>query len=120
MSYIYKGIGDSISQNRSKRNISQEELAEKLKVARATLANWEKNRREPSIEMVIKMCLFLEMSADVLLGIPTKENKQEIVLLELFNSLNEEGQEKLLEQAEFFVSSGKYIKNNKSEMVQAE
>lgn len=39
------------------------------------------------------------------------QDRGEQLLMDQYRQLNEDGQERLLEQAEFFVSSGRYIKN---------
>ena len=55
-------------QNLRKQNkLSQKELADILQVKQATISNWEKGTREPSIKDIIKIKQYFKISADYLL-----------------------------------------------------
>ena len=41
-------FGENLREIRLEKNITQEEVAKKLKVGTSTYANWEQGRREPS------------------------------------------------------------------------
>lgn len=49
------GIGENIKKARLSREISQEILAERVGVSRATISAWESERNEPNIGMAIKI-----------------------------------------------------------------
>lgn len=119
--YFYNNtlLGKNINNFRKEKNLKQKEFAELLKVDPSTIAKWENGTREPNLEMLLKIAATLSISLYELIGIADNCTSNELILLNYFRSLNDEGQEKLLEQAEFFVSSGKYIKTNESELVQA-
>ena len=50
-----KLLGDKIKEIRKGKNISQQELADKLFVSDKTISSWEKNRTEPNLDMIVKI-----------------------------------------------------------------
>lgn len=48
-------IGNRIVELRKTKNLSQQDLAEKLFVSDKTISSWEQNRTEPSLELIHKM-----------------------------------------------------------------
>lgn len=70
-------IGEVIKCRRQKRNITQAELAELLKVTPQAVSRWEMGVSYPDIAMVPKISEILRVSADELLGIkPSDENRE--------------------------------------------
>ena len=54
--------------SRKKQNkLSQKELADILQVKQATISNWEKGTREPSIKEILKIKQYFKVSTDYLL-----------------------------------------------------
>ena len=49
--------------------MTQQEVAEKIGVTRSAYSNYEQGLRIPDLEVVKKICLLYEISADFLLGI---------------------------------------------------
>lgn len=62
-------IGEIIKRERQKRNITQGELAELLKVTPQAVSRWEMGVSYPDITMLPKLSEVLRVSADELLGI---------------------------------------------------
>lgn len=58
----------NIKKLREDKGISQQRLAEAIKVSRSTVAMWETGGSQPDIEMLIRMSLFFSVSVDYLLG----------------------------------------------------
>ena len=54
---------------RDERGISQANMAKAIGTYQQTVARWEKGITEPDTEMIAKICLFFNVSADYLLGI---------------------------------------------------
>jgi len=54
---------------RKKKELTQKQMAESLKVAESCYAHWEQGRSEPGIDMLIELCRLLCVSADYLLGV---------------------------------------------------
>lgn len=61
-------IGYKISELRKKNNMTQEELAEKLNVARQTISKWECNETSPSLEDASQLAKIFNVSLDELVG----------------------------------------------------
>ncbi|WP_223254231.1 helix-turn-helix domain-containing protein [Halobacillus halophilus] len=61
-------VGNLITKLRKKRNLTQEGLAERVGISRASLSHYEKDRREPDYETLRKLADFFEVSTDYLLG----------------------------------------------------
>lgn len=59
---------------RKEFNISQVELASKLGVTKQCVSNWENDNILPSIEMLIKLAKYFNVSTDYLLGINSEKN----------------------------------------------
>lgn len=48
--------------------LTQKQVALKLEVVESCYANWEQGRTEPSIDMIRKLCVIFEISADELIN----------------------------------------------------
>jgi transcriptional regulator with XRE-family HTH domain len=53
---------------REKHQLSQEQLAIKIATNKQTLSRYEKNQREPGINIVTKVANFFDVSIDYLVG----------------------------------------------------
>lgn len=53
---------------RTLKNLTQQQVANNLKISRATYAHYEIGRRAPDHEMLLKLAEFFEVSVDYLLG----------------------------------------------------
>jgi transcriptional regulator with XRE-family HTH domain len=60
--------GDKIAALREKRGLTQEDLAAKIGISRASLSHYEKNRRDPDYTTLAKFADFFHVSVDYLLG----------------------------------------------------
>ena len=107
--------------------ISQQDLATSLNVSQNAIYNWENGKREPSIEMLKKIAEYFEVSFDYLMGFeeirPIKMhelfsgvygprtilNKEKKMLYE-FNKLNDDGQDKAIQQIEMLTKIPEYRK----------
>ena len=69
-------FGTQIKKLRNSRELTQEQLAQKLNVSRQTISSWENNRNLPDLEMVVHISQIFELSLDTLiLGDPTMTTK---------------------------------------------
>lgn len=73
-----RDIGKNIRLLRTKRNITQDELAEKLFVSRQTISNYETGRSRPDIDTLIRISEILETEVQDLLYGPTIPKSQTI------------------------------------------
>ena len=74
---VMKMLGDKIKKIRKDKNISQQELADKLFVSDKTISSWEQNRTEPNLDMIVKLCDILEISVAHLIYENTERNNVE-------------------------------------------
>lgn len=65
-------LNERIRELRTSRGISQIQLAGKLGVTKQSVSNWENDNILPSIEMLVKIANFFEVSTDYLLGLEKK------------------------------------------------
>ena len=87
---------------RLKYGLTQEKMAEKLNIKRATYANYENSNTEPTLELLIKIADFLHISIDELIG-RKQENfidkgllsETELSIINIMNKLNPAKIEKL-------------------------
>ncbi len=87
---------------RSERELSQRQMAKVMNVSQGTYNNWENSNTQPSIEQLIALAKFFEVSVDYLIGnsesysgdtaIGLKSHK----ILSLFNSADKEIQDAVL------------------------
>lgn len=63
---------------RKERNMNQIELGKALGVAQNTISNWEKGKREPDHESVLRMAELFDCSIDFLLGASVTRLQDEV------------------------------------------
>ena len=61
-------LNENIRTLRMARGLNQVEFAERLGVTKQCVSNWENDNVLPSIEMLVKMADFFQVSTDYLLG----------------------------------------------------
>ena len=59
---------ERLKELRLKKGLTQKDIADLVHVNRVTYTNWEKGKREPSFENLIKLADLLEVSLDWLFG----------------------------------------------------
>lgn len=60
-------LGERLYELRRKKNLSQEEMAEKLNVSRQTISKWETNQSQPDFDKIIPLCQLFNISSEELL-----------------------------------------------------
>ncbi|HMA60114.1 MAG TPA: helix-turn-helix transcriptional regulator [Halanaerobiales bacterium] len=60
-------IHNNIKKLRKRNNITQKELAEKLRITTSSVGMYERGARKPSIEVLIKTANYFDISIDCLL-----------------------------------------------------
>lgn len=65
-------LGKKIMTMRNEKNLSQEQLAEKLNVTRQTISNWENGKFYPDIDSLVNISKFFNVSLDDLLSYDDK------------------------------------------------
>lgn len=65
-------LGKKIMTMRNEKNLSQEQLAEKLNLTRQTISNWENGKFYPDIDSLVNLSKFFNVSLDDLLSYDDK------------------------------------------------
>ncbi|MCI9016633.1 MAG: helix-turn-helix transcriptional regulator [Clostridia bacterium] len=65
-------LGEKIITMRNEKNLSQEQLAEKLNVTRQTISNWENGKFYPDIDSLVNLSKYFNVSLDDLLSYDEK------------------------------------------------
>lgn len=84
-------IGKKLLELRKKKNLSQEELAEKVGVSRQTISNWELGETSPDLKQAGELSKILNTSLDELVGnenillerVTNTENNSNIIIRRL-------------------------------------
>lgn len=61
-------LGEKIYELRTKKNLSQGDLADRLDVSRQSVSKWENNTAVPDLDKLIKICDIFEISLDEITG----------------------------------------------------
>ena len=68
-------IGEKLYELRKEKNLSQEEVAEKLNVTRQTVSKWETNQTTPDFDKIIPLCELFGITSEELLTGKKQENE---------------------------------------------
>lgn len=77
-------VGQKLLDLRKSKQLSQEEVAEKLNVTRQTISKWETEQSMPDFDKIVPLCKLYEISADELLT-GKKSNEIEVTQVENTN-----------------------------------
>ena len=87
-------FGDQIKNLRMTKCLNQVEMAKILGVTKQSVSNWENENIMPSVDMLIKLSQFFNVSTDYLLGLTEKhalntEGLSEIQIAHIQNIIND-------------------------------
>ena len=71
-------LGNHIKHYRNEKELSQEELAERVYVTRQTISNWENNKNYPDINSIVLLSEIFEVSIDNLIKGDLEQMKKKI------------------------------------------
>lgn len=122
-------VGHVIAKLREKKGISQKELATILNVSAGAVALWEVNKRCPSLESLVNVADYFNVSMDEFfvndrknpnyIPLEIKHNsKQGLKILELFESMNEESQDILYGKARELIREQRLEEKSRSKDIQ--
>lgn len=92
-------FSDRLKESRTNANLTQEQLAEKLGIAKSTLSGYESGNREPSIATVAKILDILDVDANYLYQDEVEKITKIVVdikekdILEKYRALDAHGKE---------------------------
>ena len=70
-------LGEKLFELRKSKNLTQDDVAEKINVTRQTVSKWETNQSTPDFDKIKPLCELYEISADELLTGEKKEENNE-------------------------------------------
>ena len=70
-------LGERLFELRKTKNLTQDEVAEKLNVTRQTVSKWETNQSTPDFDKILPLCELYNISADELLKGEKQEKSEE-------------------------------------------
>ncbi|MFR5674211.1 MAG: helix-turn-helix transcriptional regulator [Agathobacter rectalis] len=125
---IEKTFQTKLAKLRQDCNLSQKQLAEQIGVSQASINYWEKGQRTPSIDAAQKLANFFKIPISELLEPTTTKLFDDMTSLfsgsgtlqidikgckinELFEMLNDNGQDKAIEQVELLTKIPEYRKD---------
>ena len=79
-----------IKELRKEKNLTQRQLAELLKTTDDSIFSWEKGRSQPSVDVIRKLCILFDVSADYLLGLED-ETGAKTYIRDSFNNFTNTG-----------------------------
>lgn len=99
-------FGERLKKLREAYNLSQTDLGEELgvpaKSAPNVIGSWEKSKREPNFNMLVKITKFFGVSTDYLLGVEKQPSVHKDVLLVKSQNLSDAEKQFLLKIIEAF------------------
>lgn len=73
-------LGERLFELRKAKNLTQDDMAEKLNVTRQTVSKWETNQSTPDFDKIMPLCELFEIGVEELLTGKKQEQKEEKVL----------------------------------------
>ncbi len=104
---------------RTKKGLTQQQVADILKIQKATYSGYETGRREPDVFKIKELARIFCITGDELLDTGFQnlyDSSNTHPLIEIYERLNDEGQHKLMEYAEDLDATGRYKKHNQSDV----
>lgn len=80
-------LGEKIYELRTKKNLSQGDLADALQVSRQSVSKWENDTAVPDLDKLIKLCDIFEISIDEIVGREKPQKKSVSKWLDFKKSL---------------------------------
>lgn len=76
----FEMIGERIQYLREEKKLTQKELAKALSLSTSSLASYEQNARKPSVDTVIELARFFDVTSDYILELTNKPINLEAIL----------------------------------------
>jgi len=101
---------------RIENNVKAKDICAYLEIEPNTYSSWKNRNRTPDPNNIVRLAEYFNVSTDFLLtGAEHGLTEDQRKVVRMYESLNDEGKELLLEYAEFL--SARYIKNSEAQVV---
>lgn len=78
-------FSERISETIKQSNYTQKQIAQILNISESNISNWKKGENLPSVDILYKLCILLDESADYLLGLEDETGKKTQQINQTFN-----------------------------------
>lgn len=102
---------------RKSRGLTMAELGKMVGITESAIGLYEKGRRKPDFEMLLKLGEALDCSVDSILGNNYSLDNEEEQLLFYFRQLNNLGKRQLLKQAKNFSEDSDLVEKSNADTV---
>lgn len=93
-------VSNNLKILRNKKTVSQQEIADYLKITRQAYSFYENGKRQPDYETLLKLAKYFNVSVDELLGDLDENSDENLVILNRnAKKLTPENRKKLLDMA---------------------
>lgn len=105
-------FGNKVAQLRKERDLSRDELGEKIGTSGAIVGRYERGDMKPSIEIAAKIAEALDVSLDFLMGLSSElvKDKKMVTRLEDIKKLPEKERDKIFEYIDLIIRDVKIKK----------
>ena len=103
-------FGTRLKQLRLEAGLTQAELADSISMSRSGIANWEQGVCEPGVDQLKQLAEVLSMSVDILVDAKPFLSENEMEIIKIFRSFNQEGQDFVEQMIMTAAASGLYKK----------
>lgn len=66
-------FAERLKEIRKERGLSRNKLSNELKIPEPTISRWENGKHIPSIDYIILLCKYFDVTSDYLIGLSDKE-----------------------------------------------
>lgn len=81
-------IATKLSELRTAKGFTQDEVASALSVSNKTISKWENGTSSPNLSMLVSLAKYYNVSTDTLLGLEDKQKGTKQVIADEFRGLN--------------------------------
>lgn len=80
-------VGSAIAAARAAKGLTQQKLADRIKVSSQSVSEWERGRSAPGLEPLRRLCEALDVSPRVLLAMPPNRSSERDLLESLISRM---------------------------------
>ena len=66
--FFYKSFSERLRELRTSKGLTMEQLAKEIESTKGTISNYENKNKKPSLDMLIKIAEYFDVSIDYLVG----------------------------------------------------